>query len=302
MTKIHNKWKQNILFTQAAESRLKLNVILIIVVYFILWLIGIALGRFLASLFVTMITEVYNVNESLVFALRKVIICGVQIFLFFLWVRYVERRPIKTMGFQARNPLKSYLLGFLIGIAAISTITAVLYYFGWIEVNEFKEVVPKYLVAIAIGWMIQSASEEIAIRGWLTPVLGNRSTPITAVLQTAIIFGVLHLFSAGVTVLSFLNLILSGVFFAGCTIYTEHIWGVCGLHFAWNFALGNLYGFPVSGFAIEGEKVFDINMTGPKFLTGGEFGPEGGLVTTVLLSVGIGVLAWLFQCKDRRKK
>lgn len=153
---------------------------------------------------------------------------------------------------------------------------------------------------MALGWIVQSASEEIAIRGWLIPSLEKNSTPITAISITAIIFGILHLFSSGVTVLSFINLTLSGIFFAGYAILNGNIWGVCGLHFAWNFALGNIYGLPVSGFADNGEKIFQTQQIGPSLLTGGAFGPEGGLITTITLLIAIAafILKWR---KNQRK-
>lgn len=111
-----------------------------------------------------------------------------------------------------------------------------------------------------------------------------------AISITAIIFGILHLFSAGVTVLSFINLILSGIFFAWYAIVDGNIWGACGLHFAWNFALGNVYGLPVSGFANNGVKIFKTQQVGSDIFTGGDFGPEGGLVTTLILLIAIALL------------
>jgi hypothetical protein len=65
---------------------------------------------------------------------------------------------------------------------------------------------------------------------------------------------------------------------------------VCGLHFAWNFALGNVYGLPVSGFANNGVKIFKTQQVGSDIFTGGDFGPEGGLVTTLILLIAIAIL------------
>lgn len=111
-----------------------------------------------------------------------------------------------------------------------------------------------------------------------------------AISITAIIFGILHLFSSGVTVLSFINLIFSGIFFAFYAIVDGNIWGVCGLHFAWNFVLGNIYGLPVSVFSNNGEKIFKTQQVGSEIFTGGDFGPEGGLVTTLILLIAIALL------------
>ncbi|WP_221795399.1 CPBP family intramembrane glutamic endopeptidase [Paenibacillus typhae] len=144
---------------------------------------------------------------------------------------------------------------------------------------------------------LKSAAEEVTVRGWLIPVLAKESSPAFAILLSSVIFGFFHLFSAGVTVLSFTNLILSGVFFAGYAILTKHIWGVCGMHFAWNVTLGNVYGFPVSGFSDNGPTLVKLSQTGPALFTGGAFGPEGGAVTTLVLLLGIIIVVklWLKQ-------
>jgi len=79
-----------------------------------------------------------------------------------------------------------------------------------------------------------------------------------------------------------------------------NILGVCGLHFAWNFALGNIYGLPVSGFADNGEKIFKTQQIGSNILTGGNFGPDGGLVTTLILLIAIALLILKLKKDSKR--
>ncbi len=299
MKEIDYKLKQNTFFSQAAKSKFKFNILVIVIIYFILWLAGLCIGRLTANLVLNILMTALIVDNSLIFVFKKFIVWGIQILFFFIWVRYVEKRPIKTMGFQAISPLKSYFIGFLVGFIAISIITVILAFMGKVEYKSFNDdFSPLLLGAIALGWIVQSASEEIAIRGWLIPMLGNRSTPVTAIVLTAFIFGILHLFSSGVTVLSFTNLVLSGVFFAEYAIYSNNIWGVCGLHFSWNFVMGNIYGFPVSGFSSLGEIVFKMKHVGSIFFTGGDFGPEGGFITSVILLIGIGILTLMLLKKQ----
>ena len=96
----------------------------------------------------------------------------------------------------------------------------------------------------------------------------------------------MHLLNAGATVLSFLNLTLSGIFFALYAIKDGNIYGVCGLHMGWNFAQGNIYGTYISG-EPSTNAIFHCKEAGSRVLTGGTFGPEGGLVTSVFLLLGI---------------
>lgn len=293
MKSINLQLRKSKLFLQEERSNVKISILLTILTYIVLWIIGLILGRLLAICTLNGIEFIANFNESMKIALRKLIVCGTQITVFFLWVKFIEKRAINSIGFQTKRPLKTYIIGFIIGLGAITVITAILTLIGAIKL-QYHPVGYGYIVIdiaiIALGWMIQSAFEEIATRGWLIPRLGSHCSPIMAITITAILFGILHLFSSGVTVLSFLNLTLSGIFFAGYAIYNENIWGVCGLHFSWNLTLGNIYGFPVSGYSANGKTLLQSQQIGSKLLTGGDFGPEGGLVTTILLLVGIVVL------------
>lgn len=299
MNKINEHLSLNPLFAQAKASRIKLNLFLTILLYFFLWLSGLVIGRFIFSITAYILSHTFVMDECLFGVLRKLIVCGIQILLFIAWVRMIEKRPIKAIGLQARKPVKSYTVGLISGFCAITVITAILYIFGMVTIEAYHvtEVIP-IIIPIAAGWFVQSASEEIAIRGWLIPSLSHRSSPVVSIVLTAIIFGIIHLFSSGVTALSFINLIFSGVFFAGYAIFAKNIWGNCGLHFAWNFTLGNIYGFPVSGFSSNGQSLISMKQAGPNFFTGGAFGPEGGCITTLLLLLGIGILAINFYKKS----
>jgi hypothetical protein len=64
----------------------------------------------------------------------------------------------------------------------------------------------------------------------------------------------------------------------------------CGFHIAWNYTLA-LWDFPVSGLE-TGVALLSTTTTGPVLVTGGRFGPEGGLVALPLLALGVGALAW----------
>ncbi len=304
MKDLNLQFKKSVLFLQGEKSKVKLNILLTIIVYFLLWMIGLALGRLLALSVLNIFEFTNNVSENTAVALRKLIVCGTQITVFFLWVKFIERRPVNSIGFQARRPLKSYIIGFIVGLCTITAVVATLVFTGAVKL-QYHQVEYGYMIInigiIGFGWIVQSASEEIAIRGWSIPSLEKNCTPLMSIAITAIIFGILHLFSSGVTVLSFINLTLSGIFFASYAILNGNIWGVCGLHFAWNFALGNIYGFPVSGFADNGEKIFQTQQIGANLLTGGDFGPEGGLVTTITLLIAIVALILKLRKYDKNR-
>ena len=61
---------------------------------------------------------------------------------------------------------------------------------------------------------------------------------------------------------------------------TKALWFPIGLHFTWNLMQGTIFSLEVSG--IESTGLFHVLLTGPDYITGGKFGPEGGLIVTVL--------------------
>jgi hypothetical protein len=72
-------------------------------------------------------------------------------------------------------------------------------------------------------------------------------------------------------------------------VRTRSLWFSTGLHFGWNLLEGPLLGLQVSGHELGGLHLLDA--TGPDWLSGGSFGPEGGLPATCVTVAGILLLA-----------
>lgn len=107
------------------------------------------------------------------------------------------------------------------------------------------------------------------------------------------------MFNSGATVLSFVNLTLSGFFFALYAIIAGNIWGVCGLHFGWNYALSGIFGLNVSGEQSTDCSLFLSHNIGMDFFTGGDFGTEGGFITTMFLICVILIVSIIYIKKHK---
>lgn len=296
------------IFRMAKESRFLPNVLLalflFIVIMFISEFAAIPIER---ALFNIIPASRGNLNiEALRFAINHLAIpFGASILAFFAWVRFIERRKISTMGFTRENVIKKYLTGFIVGILMM---TASVIIFAVLGMVEFEMGDPSRqgisalggIFIVLTGWIIQGASEEIMVRGWLLPIVGARHNAALGIFVSSTIFGALHLLNPNVTALSFINLVLFGVFAAVYVMWEGSLWGICGLHSAWNWAQGNLFGFEVSGTIPAGGILFNLKTKGPDIITGGFFGPEGGLVETVLLSVGIIILIILIKKRGQK--
>lgn len=218
--------------------------------------------------------------------------------LVFFRVKVIEKRSFSSIGFNKNNWLKKYSLGFLIGLAMMSIIVLILFPFGYITVEK-NPIQPVGVSAIAsvlvilFGWIIQGATEEIVTRGWLLNVLSTKYNIGVGLLISSTLFGLMHLTNPNVNYIAVINIILVGLFYGLYVIKTNDLWAVCGMHSAWNFAQGNIFGFKVSGLDVSVGSLIDLNLVGSDFVTGGIFGPEAGITATFILLASIGILLFI---------
>lgn len=136
-------------------------------------------------------------------------------------------------------------------------------------------------------------AEELLLRGVPLKALSRGTHPAVAVTLTGLVFGALHLTNPNASVVAALNVALVGVWFGAVAVRTGSLWMPFGLHVAWNFAEGVVFGQPVSGIP---PGVAVLRATWPDeagFWSGGAFGPEAAGWTAVLLALAIvATLAW----------
>lgn len=218
--------------------------------------------------------------------------------LIFFRVKVIEKRSLSSIGFNKNNWLKKYSLGFLIGLVMMSIIVLILLLFGYITVEK-NPIQPVGVSAISsvlvilFGWIIQGATEEIVTRGWLLNVLSSKYNIGFGLLISSTLFGLMHLTNPNVNYIAVINIILVGLFYGLYVIKTNDLWAVCGMHSAWNFAQGNIFGFEVSGLDVSVGSLIDLNLVGNNVITGGAFGPEAGIIATFILLVSIGILLFI---------
>ena len=218
--------------------------------------------------------------------------------LVFFRVKVIEKRSLSYIGFNKNNYIKKYSFGFLIGLIMMSVIVLILLSFGYISIEK-DPIQPigvaslSSILVILFGWIIQGATEEILTRGWLLDVLITKYNIGFGLFISSILFGVLHLANPNVNYIAVINIILVGVFYGLYVIKTNDLWAVCGMHTAWNFAQGNLFGFEVSGLNVSVGSLIDLNLVGNDVITGGIFGPEAGIVATFVVLVSILILLFI---------
>ena len=134
-----------------------------------------------------------------------------------------------------------------------------------------------------------SLASEIAFRGYPFERLIDAVGKGWATVVMALLFGVVSTIGQDSTYLSTGISILFGLLLCLAWLRTHGLWLGWGLHFAWITSLGVLFGLPVTGFDNLSSAV-QTRAIGPRWLTGGNLGPEGALLTLPLLIAAIVVL------------
>ena len=153
------------------------------------------------------------------------------------------------------------------------------------------------LPVLAIS-IVSGVTEEIMMRALFFRLIESWLGSWIALIASAALFGALHLANPNASLLAGSAIALeAGIMLAAIYMVTRRLWAAIGLHAAWNFTQGGVYGIAISGMQANGLLVPRI--TGPDWLTGGAFGAEASL-PAVLVCTAFGVaLLWLAWRRDR---
>ncbi|VJR45540.1 caax amino protease family [Streptococcus pneumoniae] len=220
----------------------------------------------------------------------------------FRWTRKVEKRPIRTLGFYRENFLSNLLKGFSLGLALFLLTLLGLVVLGQYRLESIH--LNPYSLAFVVFtipfWILQGTAEELVTRAWLIPQLAKRTNLKVAIIIPSSLFTLLHLGNPGITFLSAIDLFLFGVAMSLYLLKTDTIWGIGGIHGAWNFAQGNLFGVLVSGQS-SGTSIMRFTPQGNQdWLSGGSFGIEGSIVSSIILFLLILYLAHQLKKENER--
>lgn len=231
---------------------------------------------------------------------------GIALFIF-LWTRSFEKRKIYTLGFTKENALKKYLKGFGLGILLTSVIVGLMAIFGGVEVVPNPENAHMLKITIIVSMVIfilQGASEEILFRGWFMQVLGAKYKPIVGIIISLVLFTLFHASNSGFNLLVAFNLILFTIILTLLILQGKSLWAASGFHSSWNWTICNIFGFTISGSDQKefGASILSLKGVGGDFLGGGDFGPEGSIMTTIVCILGIVFLYWMQSIKKNEIK
>jgi uncharacterized protein len=201
------------------------------------------------------------------------------------------RRPVllrEVLGLPRRaTSLEEWSIGAAIGWGSIVLIVLPMALTHMLRVHLWTEPRAFWLLFVNIAILAVAALvEEVAFRGYPFRRLIEAIGPVMATITMSVLFGLLHALNPEATLVSVLVTMLAGVFLSLAWLRTHGLWLPWGLHFAWNASMGVLFGLPVSGIT-RFSSVIETRAIGPVWVTGGSYGPEGGLVSALAILVGI---------------
>lgn len=197
------------------------------------------------------------------------------------YVRLVERRAVTELSI-ARSP-QEFGIGLVVGAGLFTVTIGILWAGGFYHItgsNNWFMLVESMGMAVMSGFV-----EELMIRGIIFRIIEESVGTWIALVFSALLFGAMHLGNPHATVASAIAIALeAGLLLGACYVFTRRLWFAIGLHLAWNFVQGGIFGVAVSGTTPKG--ILQSTLTGPEILSGGAFGAEASIVAVVVCVSG----------------
>ncbi|HJR51816.1 MAG TPA: CPBP family intramembrane glutamic endopeptidase [Gemmatimonadales bacterium] len=200
------------------------------------------------------------------------------------------REPHGGPGFGLGLVAGAMAAGIGLGVAALA---------GGAEWSRDTGTAGDYLGTVATTLVVlapAALAEEVLFRGVPVVTLARAFGRGTAIVLVAVAFALVHLANPNVTALAIGNIALAGIFLGLAFYAPGGIWTAWGAHLGWNGMLTALDA-PVSGVPFR-IPFIDYDPGDPAWLTGGAFGPEGGLASTLALTIAV-LVARRWAGKDR---
>ena len=212
---------------------------------------------------------------------------------------FIERRNPADIGLGVRRFVMDWLKGAGVGAAYLCASVGILAWLGGYRISGVafagQALAGGLLLHILVG-----VFEETLFRGILFRFLEEGFGSWIALTLTALFFGFSHLSNPNATVWSAIAIALeAGISIGAAYMATRSLWFAMGLHTAWNFLQGNIFGVAVSGAGAPTDSLFQPLIQGNPWLTGGAFGIEASVIA-VVLGLGLGIYFMVRAVQQKR--
>jgi membrane protease YdiL (CAAX protease family) len=222
---------------------------------------------------------------------RSVLLIGATLAVTAVLFRFVEHRPLSSVGLPLTGPWQQGIAtGFLLGAAPVTLLVALLGAVGHAEVSV-GTVSPTILLRswlpTVLALALVSSLEELILRGYGLQLLAEAGGRWLAAVVTGALFGLMHAENPGANVLGLVNTAANGILLAWLVMRTGSLWIACAYHASWNITGAMILGMRLSGLDHSGGLLV-TRLSGPDWVTGGSYGFEGSALVGL---IELGVLA-----------
>lgn len=253
------------------------------------WLVAILLGGIFGLLFQWLVSGLGSFWSQIAFF--QGISIGFVFASFGAWYFLSSTKDVElTVGLMNFKWFR-FIEGLGLGIFLVIIVVTVGWIFGhysfiWsIEKYHYSEIVFSFLT-VSMYLLFPAIIEELMFRGFPLQVNRNQFNILYRILLLSTIFMLMHFFNSHITILALFNIFLAGIWLSWATLSRNTLWYAAGLHFGWNmFQVAGL-GSSVSGNELQVIPILQMstNTFSPEWLSGGNFGIEGSIITTIIIS------------------
>lgn len=213
----------------------------------------------------------------------------------FAMMHFLERKNLSEVGLKISEKTKYEItFGLILGFVMITIVVIPNALLGYYQYDFTPNQIYPQIFEAFLFFVLVAFAEEILFRGYPFQRLIEGTNPAIATLIFSLLFASAHSLNPNVNLIALTNIFLAGIWLSSAYIKTNSLWLPISLHFSWNFFQGYFYSLPVSGSTLI-EPVFDVQINSENLLSGGDFGPEGSVLTSFVL-----IASTVFILKNKR--
>ena len=218
----------------------------------------------------------------------------------FAFKKYLSWYAEDSENLPFRGKMRMMGIGWAVSAIYFLAIIVCLFLCGY-----YRMVTVEFDVSSQLSWLsfflLVGVMEEVIFRGILFRLITDKWNIAVGLTTSSLLFGLAHLGNPGATLWAALAIALaSGWLFGMAYAYHQTIWVPIGMHWAWNYLEGGVFGCAVSGTPLNYLPLITPRISGADILSGGAFGPEASIIC-VAIGIGISIVYTMLYIKKKKR-
>ena len=214
--------------------------------------------------------------------------------------KYLSWYAEDSESLSFRGKMRMMGIGWAVSVVNFLAIIVCLFLCGCYRIVNVE-----FDVASQLSWLslflLVGVVEEVIFRGILFRLIADKWNIAVGLTTSSLLFGLAHLGNPGATLWAALAIALaSGWLFGMAYAYHRTIWVPIGMHWAWNYLEGGVFGCAVSGTPLDYRPLITPKISGTDLLSGGAFGPEASIIC-VAIGIGISIVYTMLYIKKKKR-